>query len=401
MPLSPGAPGPVGRLPLLAAVEMGYGHLRPAAALAAVLGVPVERADLPPLAGPVEARAWEAARALYHGTSRRSQDPRFGAPFLAALEAMSAIRGSPDEPQPDPDAGTRAVALSIARGLGAGLVARLRETGAPLLTTFYLPALAAAAAGLPAWCVVTDTDCARAWARPRAADGGVRYCAPTERVARRLRSYGVPGADVLLTGFPLAPSLADPEPAERNFAARVRRLRGGPARVLFSIGGAGAQAAMVRAALPALAPLVREGRLALRFAIGTHHHLRAELTAAAAAEGVEVDFVSAERAEAYPAPFDAALADTDLVWTKPSEMVFYAGLGLPLLLAPPIGVHERLNEAWLLGLGGGVGVPDASGLGALVAAGLDDGRFVELAEAGWVRVPRDGARRVAALVCGG
>ena len=37
-----------------------------------------------------------------------------------------------------------------------------------------------------------------------------------------------------------------------------------------------------------------------------------------------------------------------MLWTKPSEMTFYAALGIPLILAPPLGAHERYNRRWAL-----------------------------------------------------
>ena len=47
----------------------------------------------------------------------------------------------------------------------------------------------------------------------------------------------------------------------------------------------------------------------------------------------------------YFARFNALMRETDVLWTKPSEMVFYAGLGLPLLLTKPIGVHAETYSA--------------------------------------------------------
>ena len=48
--------------PTLIAVEMGYGHLRPAHALGDYLGVPVQEADRPPFADADERRLWARAR---------------------------------------------------------------------------------------------------------------------------------------------------------------------------------------------------------------------------------------------------------------------------------------------------------------------------------------------------
>ena len=42
----------------------------------------------------------------------------------------------------------------------------------------------------------------------------------------------------------------------------------------------------------------------------------------------------------YFRQFNELLHDTDILWTKPSEMSFYCGLGLPIIIAPPIGPHE-------------------------------------------------------------
>ena len=53
--------------PTLVAVAMGYGHLRPAHALADRLGVDVLEADQPPLSGPDEQRTWARTR---HSTKR-------------------------------------------------------------------------------------------------------------------------------------------------------------------------------------------------------------------------------------------------------------------------------------------------------------------------------------------
>src|SRR5207249_4392571 len=56
----------------------------------------------------------------------------------------------------------------------------------------------------------------------------------------------------------------------------------------------------------------------------------------------------------YFRAFHARLADTDVLWTKPSEMTFFAGLGLPLIMAPPVGVHERYNRRWAAEAGAGL-----------------------------------------------
>ena len=62
---------------------------------------------------------------------------------------------------------------------------------------------------------------------------------------------------------------------------------------------------------------------------------------------------------AYYARFNALLARTDVLWTKPSELTFYAALGLPLVCGAPVGVHERHNRRWVREAGAGVKQRDA------------------------------------------
>jgi len=70
------APLPSAPRPAIVAVEMGYGHLRPAHALADLLGGEVHKADEPPLAGPNEQRTWARTRFHYETLTRLSQLPR-------------------------------------------------------------------------------------------------------------------------------------------------------------------------------------------------------------------------------------------------------------------------------------------------------------------------------------
>ena len=43
---------------------------------------------------------------------------------------------------------------------------------------------------------------------------------------------------------------------------------------------------------------------------------------------------TATKAEYFPT-FNALLRETDVLWTKPSELCFYAGLGIPIVMSPP------------------------------------------------------------------
>jgi hypothetical protein len=416
---------------VVVSVEMGYGHLRAAVPLAEALGTVVLHADRPPLADEVEQRRWARTRASYEAMSRMSQVPFLGAPLRALLDAITAIPHLfPYRDMSGPTPAAHLVGLLTARGaVGRGLVAHLRRTGAALLTTF--PSIAHAADrvdGAPIWCVITDTDVSRAWVPVEPRRSRIVYFAPTHRVSRRLRAYGVPGERIRLTGFPLpgkllgGPGLAA---ARRNLAARLMRLdpeggfradsrpdvaallgtlpeeeRGRPPLLTYAVGGAGAQAELVRAFLPGFAPAVRSGRMRLALVAGVRTDVEATFREQLHEAGLEeavghgVEIVREPTLEAYFARTDELLARTDVLWTKPSEMVFYGALGLPLVLSQPVGVHERYNRRWVIERGAGLAQRDPRFAAERLAEWLSDGTMAAAAWSGFTHLPNLGLYRI-------
>lgn len=364
-------------LPLVTAVHMGLGHLRAALPLADALGVPLTLADHPPVCGRLEAEAWDTIRRGYEALSRHATHNRAAAALLHQITTIPAAPGPHGA-----DGATWALAGAVSLGVGAGLVRVARAEGRPVLSTFYLLAIAADAAGIPAACVVTDTDCARAWVPADAARSGIRWFAPVDAVRARLLDYGVRPERVEVTGFPLPPALV--ASAAADLPARLDRLAGrAPLRVLLAIGGAGAQIDVVRA-------MVREPHPGIEFRVSGG--VRPEVARALADCGVEVD-VGVDIAD-HARRFAAALQATDVLWTKPSELTFYAALGVPLVLAPPVGEQEERNAAWLAAHGLRIDAPaDLAGLRA-------SGALARAAEAGYTRLSRAGTATIVAAYSG-
>ena len=416
--------------PLVVAVDMGYGHIRAARPIARALGTEVTLVDQPPLAGPDEKKVWDRVRAAYEWTSRASQVPMMGRPFRWMLESVTDI--PPLHPYRDLSAPTRGVAALdrlVRRELGRGLVERMRETGAPLVSTFYSPAIAADAAGLPnVWCVVTDSDINRVWAPLDPARTRIRYLVPSPRAGRRLRSYGVPEHRIAFTGFPLPHELLGGRglPAlRRNLAARLVRLdpsgafrrdyreelaqflgplpeaeEGRPPTLTFAVGGAGAQVEMARQFLPGVRRAVEEGRLRLVLVAGVRAAVEARFREEIHRAGMDgtlgagVEILRADSLEEYFDRFDSAMASTDALWTKPSELSFYAALGLPLVFAKPVGVHERYNRRWIRESGAGVVERAPSAAWQWFSDWLEDGTLAGAAWSGFIRLPKHGLYRI-------
>jgi hypothetical protein len=146
--------------------------------------------------------------------------------------------------------------------------ARPEDAVLPIVTSFFTPAFMAEHFEYPGeiYCVICDTDVARAWASIQPRTSRIRYFAPNWRVVERLRLYGVAPSRVFTTGFPLPEENTGDQSLvilKSDLARRIVRLdpngkyldryRAGrgrvgplpqpsePLTILFSIGGTGAQ----------------------------------------------------------------------------------------------------------------------------------------------------------------
>jgi hypothetical protein len=411
---------------------MGYGHLRPAHALAEYLGTDLLEADAPAVAGPDEARLWARSRRLYEATTRWSGIPLVGAPLRMLVERYTHIPHlHPYRDQSRKTVAVRALERLVRRGIGRRLVARSRETGRPILTTFFAPALAADAQGLDrVYCVVTDSDINRAWAPPEPAGTRITYLVPSMRALRRLRAYGVPKERIHATGYPLPHELVGGESLvtlKENLAGRLVRLdpqrtfrdscpdelrtflgelpageEGRAPLVTFCVGGAGAQTEIARRFLPGLRPEIEKGRLKLALVAGVRPEVRDRFRDLLARHRLEdtVEILFEPDILAYFRAFNALLARTDILWTKPSEMTFFGALGLPLVLSRPVGVHEWYNRRWARESGAGLKQRDARYAAQWLREGLEDGLLAAAAWSGFTRLPKFGLYRIERLVHG-
>jgi hypothetical protein len=416
--------------PLVLAVDMGYGHLRAAVPLADALGTEVVYADQPPLADADEQREWVRTRRFYEITTRLSQTPLVGAPLRLVLEGVTHIPHlHPSRDLSPPTTGVRGLERLIRNGLGRGLAKRLKETGAPLLTTFYAPAIAADRLGCKnVYCVVTDTDINRVWAPFDPKSSKIHYLVPSRRAGRRLQAYGVPKSLITFTGFPLPDELVGGlslGALRRNLATRLMRLdpegafrethgaelgpflgvvpdaaRTGPPHLVFAVGGTGTQAGLAHQFLPSLRALIEGAALRLTLVAGIRAEVATAFREALSTSGLlpalgrGVDILEARDHREYFRAFNELMTNTDVLWTKPSELTFYAALGIPLICAPPVGIHESYNRRWAIEHGAGLRQRDPRYAADWMSEWLSDGTLAAAAWSGFVRMPKFGLYRI-------
>ena len=96
--------------------------------------------------------------------------------------------------------------------------------------------------------------------------------------------------------------------------------------------------------------------------------------------------------------FNDCLAETDVLWTKPSELVFYAALGLPILLADPIGGQEHANREWLLSKNAGLDAGDPLHFNHRLESLLSNGELYRIARNGFSSIRRNGAENISRIL---
>ena len=380
---------------------MGYGHLRPAAALGGYLRTKVLEIDRPPLGDGRDQAFWTRVRNVYEPLTRFSQLAALGAPMRALLDTITSIPLPwPRRDLSGPSAGTRWMERAARDGVGQALAAHLRSSGAPFLTTFYAGAILAELHGAQRLhCLITDSDINRVWAPAQPKKSEIRYFAPSERARRRMISYGVAGERISVSGFPLPDELVgeDRSALERNFQRRLTRLegKGDPPLIVFAVGGAGAQVPLAREIVRGMARQIRDGRLRLALVAGCRPQVAKSLRAAVREAGLAIEVLEDTDVFSYFQRFNQLMANADALWTKPSELTFFAALGLPLIAAPPVGVHEQWNLRWAADRGAALPQHDPELCGEWLLEWLEDGVLAAAAQAGRDRLPSDGLYAIA------
>ena len=423
-------------------VNMGYGHQRTAYPLKsfAYKGNILNANDYPGI--PKRDRSiWEDSRRFYEAISKFKRAPVIGsAAFFCYDKLFQRIMNFyPMKDSSGPTFLTSQTYGLIKKGWGKDFITRMAQNPLPLVTTFFIPAFMAEEFDYPdeIYLIVCDADVSRQWVPKNPVNSRINYCVPNARVRERLKLYGVPKRRIFLTGYPLPESnitsvkkedsfntdtikkdigrrLVNLDPAG-NYLSRYHDLvddvigklpktSGHPLTVMFSAGGAGAQGEIGLAIARQLEQGIRSGNMKLILSIGINHKLKKMYDAAlrkmklANCEGVEVLYE--KKISDYFNRFNKVLRTTDILWTKPSELSFYSALGIPIIVAPPIGSQEDFNKSWLLKSGFGLEQDDMRCIGEWLGDWLAQGYLAEAAVEGFVEGEKRGTKNIRELVLG-
>jgi hypothetical protein len=376
-------------------VLMGLGHLRAAFPLKDMAQDGIILYGSRRFTPPAEYRFWKRLRRIYYLFSRAGRVPFIGRYLLSMMLALEKI--PPLYPRKDrsrPNLPVRYLDTLIGRKrLCLALVERVQAPELPVVHTFYATAMALdkmTRETQDQYLLICDADINRIWVPRIPERSRLKYLAPCTQIKRRLMAYGVPEGRIYLTGFPLPKenigSEAGLEILKEDLFQRLLRLD--PARkffsyhessvlkwldrtsipaaqedcfhLMFAIGGAGAQAELANGILKSLKAKILEGKVNVSFSCGIQKRVFEEVLGAINELGMighlgrALEVVFDQDVYQYLRKFNQILRRTDVLWTKPSELSFYCALGIPILIAPPIGTHEDRNKRWLEEIHSGV-----------------------------------------------
>ena len=413
------------------AADMGYGHqrtaypLREVAFLGKVInannyeGIPQKDKDF-----------WVQTRTLYESISRFKKIPLLGNLMFYFMDKFQKILTYyPKRDLSRPTFSLKNIYYFIKRGWGKDLIERLKKNPLPILTTFFTPAFMAEELGYPnqIYCVICDADINRSWVSLDPKKSKIKYFASNTWTRDRLKLYGVSPKNIFLTGYPLPKEnignenmdilkedlrnrLANLDPQKRYrkmYEPLIKGLLGQlpeksdhPLTIMFSIGGAGAQKEIPVGAINSLKKHIENNKLRFIIAVGAREELKKYF--AESIKGLKLDgwvhILSAKTTNEYFKIFNEALRETDVLWTKPSELSFYAGLGTPIIVAPTIGSQEDFNKKWLLHIGAGVAQENLKYTDQWFYDMLNGGDFAEMAMQGFIEIEKLGTYNIEKIV---
>jgi hypothetical protein len=412
------------------AADMGYGHQRTAYPLRDIaFGGKIINANSYDGIPKKDKKIWEQTRSLYEFVSRFKRIPIFGDMMFFFMDKLQKIKAYyPQEDLSRPNFSLKNIFSLIRRGWGKDLIERFKKNPMPIVSTFFTAAFMAEELKYPKsiYCVICDADIARSWASLDSKKSIIKYFVPNSWTRDRLKLYGIKSENIFLTGYPLPKENVganleilkedlkyrmlnlDPQGKYRKIYDPLVRVSLGklpekpnhPLTIMFSIGGAGAQKEIALHAVISLKEKIKERKIRFIIAVGVREELRKYF--AENIKGLKLDgwvhILSGLTTEEYFKEFNEALHHTDILWTKPSELSFYAGLGIPIIIAPTIGSQEDFNKRWILHIGAGVTQEDPKYAIQWIYDLLDNGDFAELAMQGYMEIGSLGTYNIERII---
>lgn len=428
------------------AVDMGYGHQRSAYPLRYLsFDGRVINANSYEGIKKEDRFIWQASRTFYEFVSNFKKIPFIGEAVFSAFNKIQAIGNFyPRRDLSEPNLQLKLIYYLFKKGWGKHLIDQLaifdkgiKQAGGskfpPIITTFFTVAFMAEYFNYPGeiYCIICDADIARVWAPFNPPKSRIKYCAPNTRVVDRLQLYGIRNENIFKTGYPLplenvgtvkteilrsdlTTRIFNLDPQKKHLLhykdvvkKTIGRLPKVTNRILtltFSVGGAGAQKEIGLQILKSLSSKIKNGKIKIMLAAGSKEEVKEYFIKGITLLGLGsqlnkgIEIIFEKNITEYFAAFNKALRNTDVLWTKPSELSFYTGLGLPIIMSPTIGSQEEFNKDWLKKIGAAFTQEDPNCVDQWFFDWLETGWFAEAAIHGFVEAEKIGVLNIEKIV---
>jgi hypothetical protein len=281
-----------------------------------------------------------------------------------------------------------------------------------LFTSFYAPVIALSKQkNVLIYCQICDSDLSRVWVPRNPVNSNIHYFAPCQSSVDRLLIYGVRPDMIHLTGFPLPDKLVgglNQDVAKRNFQRRMILFENPkiissefPLKVAYVVGGAGAYSDIgIKIAL-SLSQEIIDGTLVLYLVTGVKKKVILEyrrLKEQLFFNSDNIQIVEASNHFEYFKKFNDVVSSIHLLWTKPSELVFYSALGIPIIMTSPLGPQEDANREWVLENGFGLDQEKLKSTNLWIKEMLEKGVYSKIARQSWDKGIRTALYRVPEII---
>ncbi len=361
--------------------DMGYGHQRAVYPFKDIAEDGIITVGSSEAISKAEQKLWKRLLNAYEFFSRAKGLPVVGPPVFSMLDSLMRIPSFyPMRNLSNTTFQVNFLESLIEKGLCKGMLEKTSTKYLPVITSFYASAIAADKKSFnKVFCIICDADINRAWVAKDPWESKIEYFAPCGKAAQRLKAYGVPDERIHLTGFPLPMELLGDEnlsvlkkdlaqrlfyldPKGKFWARHGRNVEYFLGKencvfkndrmltITYAVGGAGAQKEIAEKIAISLKEKIRAKEIRLILVAGIRkevneyfHTIKKEIDP----DGENIKIIFAESLHEYFDIFNKALHETDILWTKPSELSFYCALGIPIVMSPIIGSQEKFNRKWL------------------------------------------------------
>ena len=365
----------------IVSADMGYGHQRAVYPLREIAEDGIITVGSSEAVSKAEKKLWKRLLNAYEFFSRAKGLPVIGPPFFSMLDSIMRIPSFyPMRNLSNTTFQVNFLESLIEKGLCKGMLDKTSTQNLPLITSFYASAVAADKKGFnKVYCIICDADINRVWVAKNPWESKIEYFAPCGKAAQRLKAYGVPDERIHLTGFPLPAELIGDEnlsvlkkdlaqrlfyldPKKKFWARHGRNVEHFLGKencvfkndrkliITYAVGGAGAQKEIGGRIAESLKEKLRAGEIKLNLVAGIRKEVAEYFQSVKKeidADSENIKIIFSESLQDYFKCFNNTLHETDILWTKPSELSFYCALGIPIVMSPIIGSQEKFNRKWL------------------------------------------------------